>query len=68
MSHHGGWKLLMTTQRIALQQISIKQRIIAGLVCMTLGLGMVIGIGFAGASTVHNAAHDTRHAIGFPCH
>ncbi len=58
----------MTTNQIALQQISIKQRVIAGLVCMTLGLGLVAGIGFAGADTMHNAAHDTRHAVGFPCH
>ena len=58
----------MTTNQIALEQVSIKQRVIVGLVCMTLGLGMVFGIGFAGADTVHNAAHDTRHAVGFPCH
>ena len=58
----------MTTKQIALQGITIKQRILAGLVCMTLGLGFVAGIGFAGAHTIHNAAHDTRHAVGFPCH
>ncbi|MGI9462598.1 MAG: CbtB domain-containing protein [Aestuariivirgaceae bacterium] len=58
----------MTTNQIALQQVSIKQRVIAGLVCMTLGLGMIVGVGFAGAHTMHNAAHDTRHAVGFPCH
>jgi len=29
---------------------------------------MLAGIGFAGSVQVHNAAHDTRHAVGFPCH
>jgi len=31
-----------------------------------LGTGLVFAAGFA--SSVHNAAHDTRHATGFPCH
>lgn len=33
-------------------------------------LGMVIlyGAGFASSAAVHNAAHDGRHAQGFPCH
>ena len=24
--------------------------------------------GFAGASQYHDAAHDTRHTLAFPCH
>ena len=33
-------------------------------------LGMlVIGVaGFSHIEAVHNAAHDTRHSNGFPCH
>jgi cobalt transporter subunit CbtB len=33
-----------------------------------LGIFLVWGVGFAGPSVLHNAAHDTRHANGFPCH
>jgi cobalt transporter subunit CbtB len=33
-----------------------------------LGLLIVWGAGFAGPSAIHNAAHDARHANGFPCH
>lgn len=33
-----------------------------------LGAFIVFGVGFAHSESVHNAAHDTRHAIGFPCH
>ncbi len=30
---------------------------------------LVIGIaGFSHVDLVHNAAHDTRHSNGFPCH
>ncbi|PCH96653.1 MAG: hypothetical protein COB84_04560 [Rhodobacteraceae bacterium] len=33
-----------------------------------LGLGIVIFTGHVQASTLHDAAHDVRHASGFPCH
>ena len=33
-----------------------------------LGLGLVFAAGFANATAVHDAAHDQRHAIAFPCH
>ena len=35
---------------------------------LMLGLGLVWAAGFADAQTLHDAAHDTRHAVGFPCH
>lgn len=33
-----------------------------------LGVIVVSGVGFFPMDTVHNAAHDTRHSISFPCH
>lgn len=33
-----------------------------------LGVGLLVLVGFAGAETLHEAAHDARHAAGFPCH
>ncbi|AXS42618.1 CbtB domain-containing protein [Breoghania sp. L-A4] len=33
-----------------------------------LGAFIVFGVGFAHSTSLHNAAHDTRHAVGFPCH
>lgn len=33
-----------------------------------LGLGIVILSGHVQADSLHAAAHDTRHATGFPCH
>lgn len=35
-----------------------------------LGFGAVVlyGVGFANIPAIHNAAHDTRHVTGFPCH
>jgi cobalt transporter subunit CbtB len=33
-----------------------------------LGLVILYGVGFVSSPIVHNAAHDARHAQGFPCH
>ena len=33
-----------------------------------LGAFVIFGVGFAHSDILHNAAHDTRHATGFPCH
>ncbi|MFQ5623763.1 MAG: CbtB domain-containing protein [Paracoccaceae bacterium] len=33
-----------------------------------LGLGITLITGFAYPAILHDAAHDTRHAVGFPCH
>ena len=42
------------------------------LTAVVLGLLMsaflILGVGFADSSTIHNAAHDTRHSVSFPCH
>jgi cobalt transporter subunit CbtB len=35
---------------------------------LVFGLVMLYGVGFTTLSAAHNAAHDTRHAAGFPCH
>ena len=32
------------------------------------GVVLLIATGFAQASVLHDGAHDTRHAIAFPCH
>jgi cobalt transporter subunit CbtB len=33
-----------------------------------LGVFLVAGTGFAHTEAAHNAAHDTRHSLAFPCH
>ena len=57
----------MNTTQLS-QSLSFSQRIAAGLVCLLVGSALVYGVGLSHATTAHNAAHDTRHAIGFPCH
>ena len=38
------------------------------LVAILLGSFLVLGAGFAHPNAVHNAAHDARHSLAFPCH
>ncbi len=35
-----------------------------------LGFGAIVlfAVGFLPMEAAHNAAHDTRHALAFPCH
>lgn len=33
-----------------------------------LGVSLLFAAGFAHSQVMHDAAHDTRHAVGFPCH
>ena len=33
-----------------------------------IGATMVFAAGLVQSATLHDAAHDTRHATGFPCH
>lgn len=59
--------------RIASSQTSLSgattaARATAALVAGLLGLFIVLGVGFAHSEAVHNAAHDSRHSVAFPCH
>ena len=38
------------------------------LMAIVFGAFIIYGVGFAGPATIHNAAHDVRHAFAFPCH
>lgn len=38
------------------------------LAAITFGVCIIFVVGFLQQPVAHNAAHDTRHANGFPCH
>lgn len=35
---------------------------------LLIGALTISGVGLAGSEVIHNAAHDLRHALAFPCH
>jgi cobalt transporter subunit CbtB len=47
---------------------SVSERTFAGFAALFLGAFFIWGAGLANSQTLHDAAHDTRHAYGFPCH
>ena len=48
--------------------ISALRAAVPALTAILFGVFVIYGVGFAGPTTLHNAAHDVRHAFAFPCH
>ena len=46
------------------------QRLALALLMLLAGAVLIFAVGFAQGSggVFHNATHDTRHAVTFPCH
>lgn len=44
-----------------------RDKLICATLCALLGGLLVYGAGFTSDIRLHNAAHDARHAAGFPC-
>ena len=38
------------------------------LLAMVIGTGLLFVAGFSHAQAMHDVAHDSRHAMVFPCH
>lgn len=58
----------MTTQTNTLVGTKASSLIMAALFAAVLGGAMLFVAGHAQSATLHDAAHDVRHATGFPCH
>jgi cobalt transporter subunit CbtB len=48
--------------------VAIPARALPAALAFAFGLMLFLATGFAWPSTIHNATHDTRHALGLPCH
>jgi cobalt transporter subunit CbtB len=55
------------TQATALSSVG-RRALWAPLAAAFLGALIVWVVGFSHVEAIHNAAHDTRHSQGFPCH
>ena len=47
---------------------AVQRRMGAAVVAALIGVFILFGVGLAQPDTLHNAAHDARHAFAFPCH
>ena len=63
--------ILTVDGRVAREAVGtrlVSARIVSALVAIALGMTILSVIGFAPNDFIHAAAHDVRHAAGFPCH
>jgi cobalt transporter subunit CbtB len=56
------------TKTAALPKPQTATKTLSMLFAGVLGLGIIAVTGHVQAATLHDAAHDVRHATGFPCH
>jgi cobalt transporter subunit CbtB len=52
----------------AVAALTLSPRAIPIFAALLLGMFIVGGVGFSHIEAVHNAAHDYRHSMAFPCH
>jgi cobalt transporter subunit CbtB len=61
----------MTTPNLTLADQSRAMEsgaLVPALMAILLGLFILSGTGMVEASALHDAAHDSRHSLAFPCH
>lgn len=60
------------TTAVAVHQTGLDAKrgsaVLAATFAAAFGIFLVFGAGFADSATLHEAAHDARHAFAFPCH
>jgi cobalt transporter subunit CbtB len=59
---------MMTTLTKATTRDTAASTLASVLAVAALGLFLVFLAGHAQSAALHDAAHDVRHATGFPCH
>jgi len=60
--------MLATQTTTTALNLSTRDRMTTVVLATLLGIFMIFGTAIAQPTALHNAAHDTRHAMGFPCH
>lgn len=58
----------MTTKTAAIALGASASKIVPLSITAMLGMFVVGFVGFSHMEVVHNAAHDSRHSLAFPCH
>ena len=61
----------MTTQATSQQTVQVKSStsvLLQSVAALIFGAVILFAVGFAPMGAAHNAAHDVRHSLAFPCH
>jgi cobalt transporter subunit CbtB len=58
----------MTTSSIAATGTSVQSRTLQLAMAALLGVFVIGFAGFSQIEALHNAGHDYRHSMAFPCH
>lgn len=58
----------MTTQTQTQTVAKSGSTLVAAVLAFFVGGAAIVVTGHVQADTLHDAAHDVRHATGFPCH
>jgi cobalt transporter subunit CbtB len=61
----------MTTDVSCDQSLRVKATtsvLVQSFAALLFGAIILFAVGFAPMGVAHNAAHDTRHSLTFPCH
>jgi cobalt transporter subunit CbtB len=62
-------RTLMTTFKTSFARADgLTSGLLPILAVAAIGLALIFVAGHAQSATLHGAAHDQRHATGFPCH
>lgn len=61
-------RAIAVARAVAADHSEIRSEILGAIGAVLFGGFIVFMVGFAGASVLHEAAHNTRHSISFPCH
>ena len=59
---------MTTAVAIGSKSLDRTEALKATMVALVLGVGLLFLTGFAQPEVIHNAAHDVRHGLSFPCH
>jgi len=60
--------MLATQTKTTALSLSAHDRMMTVVIAALLGTFLIFGMAIAQPSALHNAAHDVRHAMTFPCH
>jgi cobalt transporter subunit CbtB len=59
---------MTTAVAIGSKSLDRTEALKAAMAALVLGVGLLFLTGFAQPEVIHNAAHDVRHGLSFPCH